>query len=71
MALLRRDVTNAYLTICGCCGQGRARRASVLHYPQVPGSLFQAENDVREIQVPGTYRQGDGVPRPSPDSRLH
>jgi hypothetical protein len=49
---------------------GHAPRASTPHRPQAPGIPFPCASAVRGIQVTGTYRQGDGVPQPSPDMIL-
>ena len=49
----------------------RAPRASILQSLPEPGILVPGGNVVRGIQVTGTFRQGDGVPQPSPDIRTH
>jgi len=43
---------------------GHPARASIPRAPQAPGVLVPGAGAVRGIQAPGTYRQGDGVPRP-------
>jgi hypothetical protein len=50
---------------------GHAPLASIPHGPQAPGVLVPGASAVRGNQVTGTYRQGDGVPRPSLDILLH
>ena len=46
-----------------------ASRVSIPHSRREPGSLFPGGSAVRGIQVTGTSRQGDGVPKPSRDIR--
>jgi hypothetical protein len=57
------------LTICGSLASCGARAPCKHSSP--PAILFPCASAARGIQVTGTYRQGDGVPRPSPGIRLH